>query len=166
MYDNLWMVWTLLTLDWLWDGVRFRENIKQAKGNECSQYKCAAAIFWSSLPIFPIHIFSSGTQACFALVTSYNTACFVLVTSHNLLNYMLHSPLSLSVFTTRRIWTQNMPRHDKVKINRANGQTGGKNLSTTFVLTAFISFDLFNIFPDFGPLQFLCYFIWGFFFNF
>jgi hypothetical protein len=28
----------------------------------------------------------------------------------------------------------------------ANGQTGGKNSSSTFVLTAFISFGLFNIF--------------------
>jgi hypothetical protein len=28
-----------------------------------------------------------------------------------------------------------------------NGQTGGKNRSSTFVLTAFISFGLFNIFP-------------------
>jgi succinate-acetate transporter protein len=28
----------------------------------------------------------------------------------------------------------------------ANGQTGGKNHSSTFVLTAFISFGLFNIF--------------------
>jgi hypothetical protein len=27
-----------------------------------------------------------------------------------------------------------------------NGQTGGKNCSSTFVLTAFISFDLFNVF--------------------
>jgi hypothetical protein len=54
-----------------------------------------------------------------------------------------------------------MPRHDKVKINRANGQTGGKNRSSTFVLTAFISSGLFNIFPDFGPLQFLCYFYLG-----
>jgi hypothetical protein len=40
-----------------------------------------------------------------------------------------------------------MPWHDKVKINRANGQTGEKNRSSTFVLTAFISFGLFNIFP-------------------
>jgi len=39
-----------------------------------------------------------------------------------------------------------MPRHDKVKRNRANGQTGGKNCSSTFVLTPFISFGLFNIF--------------------
>jgi hypothetical protein len=30
----------------------------------------------------------------------------------------------------------------------ANGQTGEKNSSTTFVLTAFISFGLFNIFLD------------------
>jgi hypothetical protein len=29
----------------------------------------------------------------------------------------------------------------------ANGQTGGKNRSSTFVLTAFISFGLFN-FPE------------------
>jgi hypothetical protein len=34
------------------------ENIKQAKGNECSQYKSTAAIFSSSLPICPIHIFT------------------------------------------------------------------------------------------------------------
>jgi hypothetical protein len=31
------------------------ENIKQAKGNECSQYKSAAAIFSSSLPICPVY---------------------------------------------------------------------------------------------------------------
>jgi hypothetical protein len=30
------------------------ENIKQAKGNECSQYKSTAAIFSSSLPICPV----------------------------------------------------------------------------------------------------------------
>jgi hypothetical protein len=29
----------------------------------------------------------------------------------------------------------------------ANGQTGRNNRSSTFVLTAFISFGLFNIFP-------------------
>jgi hypothetical protein len=39
-----------------------------------------------------------------------------------------------------------MPWHDKVKINGENGQTEGKNRSSTFVLTAFISFGLFNIF--------------------
>ncbi len=31
------------------------ENIKQAKGNECSQYKSTAAIFSSSLPICPAY---------------------------------------------------------------------------------------------------------------
>ncbi len=39
-----------------------------------------------------------------------------------------------------------MPRHDKVKVNRANEQTGGKNRSNTFVLTALISFGLFKVF--------------------
>jgi len=29
----------------------------------------------------------------------------------------------------------------------ANGQTGGKNRNNTFVLTAFISFDLVKYFP-------------------
>jgi len=37
------------------------ENIKQVKGNECSQCKSIVAIFSSSLPICPIHIFSSDT---------------------------------------------------------------------------------------------------------
>jgi hypothetical protein len=32
----------------------------------------------------------------------------------------------------------------------ANGQTGGKNGSTTFVLTAFISFGTFIIHPGIG----------------
>jgi hypothetical protein len=45
---------------------------KQAKGNDCSQYKSAAAIFSSILPICPINIFSSDTQACFALVFSHS----------------------------------------------------------------------------------------------
>jgi len=66
---------------------------KQAKGNECSQYKSAAAIFSSSLPICPIHIFSSDTQACFVLVTSYNTACFALVISHSMPTNRLHTRL-------------------------------------------------------------------------
>jgi hypothetical protein len=59
------------------------ENIKHAKGNECSQYKSVAAIFSSGLPICPIYIFSTDTQACFAPVTSYNMARFAIVTSHN-----------------------------------------------------------------------------------
>ncbi len=105
------------------------------KGNECSQYKTVAAIVSSSQPICPIHIFSSDTQACFALVTSI--ACQVI-------RYIpLYTP---SVVITCITWTQNMPRHDKVKINRPNGQTWGNNRSSTFVLTAFISFGLFNTF--------------------
>jgi hypothetical protein len=44
-----------------------------------------------------------------------------------------------------------MPRHDKVKIN--NGKTGGKNRSITLVLTAFISFGLFNIFQVLDPAR-------------
>jgi hypothetical protein len=51
-----------------------------------------------------------------------------------------------SVFITCITWTQNMLRHDKVKIKGANGQTAGKHRSSTFVLSAFISFGLFNIF--------------------
>ncbi len=66
---------------------------KQATGNECSQYKSAAAIFSSSLPICPINIFSSDTQACFVHVTSCNTACFALVISHSMPTNMLHTRL-------------------------------------------------------------------------
>ncbi len=51
-----------------------------------------------------------------------------------------------SVFITCITWTQNLPKHDKVKIKGANGQTAGKHRSSTFVLSAFISFGLFNIF--------------------
>jgi hypothetical protein len=32
-----------------------QENIKQAKANECGQYKSSAAMFSSSLPIFPVY---------------------------------------------------------------------------------------------------------------
>jgi len=69
------------------------EYIKQGKGNECSQYKTTAAMFSSSVPICPIHIFSTDTQACFALVTSYNMTCFTLVTSNNMPSDRLHTPL-------------------------------------------------------------------------
>jgi hypothetical protein len=31
------------------------ENIKQAKGNECNQYKSTAVMFPSSLPICPVY---------------------------------------------------------------------------------------------------------------
>jgi hypothetical protein len=87
-FPNQWLshrLWAFLNL--------CKENIKQAKGNECNRYKSIAAIFSSSLPICPIHIFSSDTQACFALVTPYNMPCFALVTSHNMPSNMLHTPL-------------------------------------------------------------------------
>jgi succinate-acetate transporter protein len=35
-----------------------------------------------------------------------------------------------------------------MKINRENVQIGGKNSSSTFVFTVFISFGLFNIFHE------------------
>jgi hypothetical protein len=35
-------------------------------------------------------------------------------------------------------------------MDRANGQTEGKNRKSTFVLTAFISFGLFNVFHIFS----------------
>ncbi len=57
-------------------------NVKSTKGNECNQHKSTAAIFSSSLSICPIHVFSSDTQACFALGTS-----------HNMPRTMLHTPL-------------------------------------------------------------------------
>jgi hypothetical protein len=41
-----------------------------------------------------------------------------------------------------------MPRHNKVKINWANGQTGGKNRIRTFILIAFISFWPVEYFPE------------------
>ncbi len=71
----------------------FWKILNRPKGNACSQYKSTAAIFSSSLPMCPIHIFSSDTQACFALVTSYNMACLALVISHDMPSNMLHSPL-------------------------------------------------------------------------
>jgi hypothetical protein len=38
--------------------------------------------------------------------------------------------------------------------NGANGQTGGKDCGSTFVLTAFISFALFNVFQLFACFYF------------
>jgi hypothetical protein len=55
------------------------------------------------------------------------------------------------VFITCITWTQNILRHEKVKIN--NGKTGGKKRSSTLVLTAFISFGLFNIFQVLDPAR-------------
>jgi hypothetical protein len=42
-------VWTI------YEHASVAENIKQAKGNECSQYKTTDAIFSSSLPICPVY---------------------------------------------------------------------------------------------------------------
>jgi hypothetical protein len=96
--------WVSFKTHQLWQLDIHLENMKQAKGNECSQYRSTAAIFSSSL--------------------------------------MIDSPLYHECVHNMH----NMPRHDKVKIKGANGQTGGKNSSSTSVLTAFISFGLFNIF--------------------
>jgi hypothetical protein len=46
------------------------------------------------------------------------------------------------VTTARHAWVSLEKNMDG-----ANGETGGKIRSSTFVLTAFISFGLFNIFP-------------------
>jgi hypothetical protein len=54
-----------------------------------------------------------------------------------------------------------MDRHDKVKVNRANAQTGGKNRSTTSVLAAFSSSGLFNIFPYFEPIAIIVLCLFG-----
>ncbi len=107
------------------------ENIKHAKGNECNWYKGIAVIVSSSLPICPIHIFSSDTQAYFALITPYNMTCFAIITSHNMPSNMLHTPLypwcvhNVHNMDSKHAW------HDKVKINKTNGQTGGKYCSST-----------------------------------
>jgi hypothetical protein len=44
-----------------------------------------------------------------------------------------------------RLAVQNMPGYHLRKYGLGNGQTGGENCSSTFVLTAFISFGQFNI---------------------
>jgi len=86
--------WVSFKTHHLWQLDIQKENIKQAKGTECSQYRSTAAIFSSSLIIY-IHVMH-------------------VMNMHN-----------------RDIYNQ----------------TGGKNSSSTSVLTAFISFGLFNIFP-------------------
>ncbi len=70
-----------------------------------------------------------------------------------LLIFPLVCPFAPSIFSqmtctfiTCITWTQNMHSHDKMKINRTNEQTGGKHRSNTFILIAFISFGLFDIF--------------------
>jgi len=46
-----------------------------------------------------------------------------------------------------------MPRHDKVKINGANGQTGGKNRSSTFVHSFSLACLIFFIFHMYWPVS-------------
>ncbi len=89
--------------------VKKRENIKRAKGNECSQYKSTAAIFSSSLPIclvyfhlvMPRHILSPSstryehTKGVKGYATYY-LACYMRLQVQNMLYYM-------------RLRVQNMP---------------------------------------------------------
>jgi len=124
------MIWLLLSV--------FEESIKQARWN--------AAIFSSSLPICPIyfhlvmprHVFSpcyaryEHTRGIKGYVTYYLT-CYVRLWVQNMLYCM-------------RLRVQNMAGcHLR---NNGRGKWADwrkKNRSNTFVLTAFISFGLFNI---------------------
>ncbi len=74
-------------------GIVFRKILNRPKEMNAVSTKVLLLFFSSSLPICPIHIFSSDTEACFALITSYNIACFALETSHNMPSNMLHTPL-------------------------------------------------------------------------
>ncbi len=81
--------------------VKKRENIKQAKRNECSQYKSTAAIFSSSLPICPVyfhlfmprHVLSpcytsyEPTRGIKGYVTN-DLACLTRLQVKNMLYYM------------------------------------------------------------------------------
>jgi hypothetical protein len=85
------------------------ENIKQPKGNECSQYKSSAANFSSSLPICPVyfhlvmprHVLSQ-CYACYEHTrgikryATYYLACYVRLQVQNMPYYM-------------RLRVQNMP---------------------------------------------------------
>jgi succinate-acetate transporter protein len=48
----------------------------------------------------------------------------------------------------------------------ANGQIGGKHHSNTFVLTAFISFGLFNVFLAYGFMTIIDFKVLSFFLNY
>ncbi len=84
------------THHWVWNNSRMK-NIKQAKGNECSQYKSTAAIFSSSLPICPVyfhlvmprlvlspcytrHEHTRGIKGC----VTYYLACYVRLQVQNM----------------------------------------------------------------------------------
>jgi hypothetical protein len=119
------------------------ENIKLAKGNECSKYKGTAAIFSSSLPSCPVyfnvlkprHVLSScyirdeHTRGIMGYVTHY-LAWYVKLQVQNMLYYM-------------RIWLQNIPGcHLRKYVWGQMSRLEEKNRSSTFVLTVFISFGL------------------------
>jgi hypothetical protein len=122
----------------------FLENIKQAKGNE---YRRTAAIFSSSLPICPVYFESMlcTLWTHWGYIT-YWLACYVRLQVQNMPYYM-------------RLRVQNMLGCQLRKYGWAKGQTGGINRRRTFVLTAFISFGLFNNFPGF-PRQWTYLGIW------
>jgi len=99
------------------------ENIKQAKGNECIQYKRTAAIFSSSLPICPVYFYLVVSRhvlsPCYARCkptrgikgyATYYLACYVEVTSakHAILYEVTsakHAWVSLE-----KIWMRKMSR--------------------------------------------------------
>ncbi len=101
------------------------ENIKRAKGNECSQVKCTAAIFFSSLPIcrvyfhlvVPRHVLSpcyapyKHTRGIKGYVTYY-LACYLrLQPKDAILNEVMsaiHAWVSLE-----KIWMGQMGRLDE-----------------------------------------------------
>jgi hypothetical protein len=101
------------------------ENINQAKGIECSQYKSTAAIFSSRLPICPV---------CFHLVMPMHVLSPCYARYEHARGIKRYVTYYLAFYVRLR------------NIDEANGQTGGKNSSSTFILTAFISFGLFNVF--------------------
>ncbi len=76
-----------MTLYFLW------KTLNRPKEMNAVSTKVLLRFFSSSLHFCLIHIFSSDTQACFAVITSYGMECFALVTSHNMPSNMLCTPL-------------------------------------------------------------------------
>ncbi len=73
------------------------KNIKQIKGNECSQYKSTAAILSSSLPICPVYFYLVVSRRvlspCYARYehtrgikgyVTYHLACYVRLRVQNM----------------------------------------------------------------------------------
>ncbi len=115
------------------------EKIKQAKGNECSQYKSTAAIFSSSLPMCPIYFYlvmpRHVLSPCYAQYVhtrgikgyvTYYLACHVRLQVQNMRYYM-------------RLRVQNIPGCHLRKCGWGQmGRLEETNRGSTFVLTAFI----------------------------